>query len=78
MVPSLSPNPDVSAMKMMPAGKYSADPSMLMVAPMETTNRDKDRDTCLVASTHRMVTGKVAMEDAQPNANTCAGIICLR
>ncbi len=55
-------------MKMAATASYSAVPSMLMVAPMGRTNLEIRGSTPFLFSRQSMVTGRVAEEEAVPNA----------
>ena len=52
---------------------YSAVPSILTVAPRGRTKLEVRLETPAFFSTHSMVTGKVALEDAVENAVSMAG-----
>ncbi len=62
-------------MKMAATASYSAVPSMLIVAPMGSTNLDILGSTPFPRSMHSMVIGKVAEEEAVPNAVVSAFIM---
>ena len=60
------------AMNVTAMGYPIAVPSMLMVAPSGSTSRDTVGETPLELA-HRIVTGRVPAEDAQPIAVASAG-----